>query len=456
MKEAHVGHMVSVDGTRVLFREGSFLTLASPLFLRVNADRPQGPLDASGNCSGTTLACTVEASASQKTNGSGPGGADPNGPREAVFQEASADLSRILFTSPSELTNDANTGRNGADESTDAGNDLYMYDLASGDLTDLTVDGNPADKETGANVLGLVGASADASYVYFVATGNLTGAAVSGAANLYLWHQGAVRFIASLDAAADSGNWARDARDLTSRLTPDGRSLALTSVRSLTGYDNEEGPGGKAAREVYLFDASSNALRCVSCNPSEANPIGDSTISPGVGSAGNGFNPPRNVSDDGRRVFFDSRDALVPRDTNGRQDVYMYEAGSVYLISAGTGETDARFGDASPSGDDVFFGTEERLLPQDRDVLPDLYDARVDGGLASATAAAGACVGEDCRPLPAAGLAAEAPPASSTFFGPANKRHQGRHRKHREKKHKKHKHGRGHHKHAGGKRGGVR
>ncbi len=49
-------------------------------------------------------------------------------------------------------------------------------------LTDLTVDTNPADVATGANVEQVVGASRDASYVYFVATGNLASGADLGRA----------------------------------------------------------------------------------------------------------------------------------------------------------------------------------------------------------------------------------------------------------------------------------
>ena len=64
----------------------------------------------------------------------------------------------------------------------DKGADLYSYDVETDELTDLTVDKDIADKETGAGVEHILGASRDASYVYFVATGNLAPGATSAPA----------------------------------------------------------------------------------------------------------------------------------------------------------------------------------------------------------------------------------------------------------------------------------
>jgi Low-density lipoprotein receptor repeat class B/WD40-like Beta Propeller Repeat len=54
-------------------------------------------------------ASTTRVSASQKTNGGGPGGTDANGSRPAQFQAATPDGSQAFFTSSEELTNDAKT-----------------------------------------------------------------------------------------------------------------------------------------------------------------------------------------------------------------------------------------------------------------------------------------------------------------------------------------------------------
>ena len=74
----------------------------------------------------------------------------------------------MFFTSRVELTNDADTGPE------DNAANLYEYDFEKPEgerLSDLTVDTVDPD---GAGVLGLVTASEDGSYVYFVAEGELT------------------------------------------------------------------------------------------------------------------------------------------------------------------------------------------------------------------------------------------------------------------------------------------
>jgi hypothetical protein len=125
----------------------------------------------------------------------------------------------------------------------------------------------------------------------------------------------------------------------------------------------------------------------------------------------------RDVSDRGQ-VFFDTSEALLPGDTNGKLDVYEYEGGQLYLISSGTSGTSDLFLDASPSGGDVFFASAQGLGPQDGDGAVDVYDARVSGGLPGPLVAQ-PCVGDACRDTTAA---APSPPTAATlmFFGPGN------------------------------------
>jgi hypothetical protein len=86
-----------------------YFTAASTgqLYLRVNPTEEQSPLN-EGKCTNPALACTIQVSASQKTNGTS--GPDPAGPQPAAFQAASEDGTKAFFTSPEKLTNDANTG----------------------------------------------------------------------------------------------------------------------------------------------------------------------------------------------------------------------------------------------------------------------------------------------------------------------------------------------------------
>jgi hypothetical protein len=118
--------------------------------------------------------------------------------------------------------------------------------------------------------------------------------------------------------------------------------------------------------------------------------------------------PPRGISDDGRRVFFNTPEPLVSADVNGHGDVYEYENGAVHLISSGQGSLDSTFFEASASGGDVFFVTRDQLVSSDQDVNTDLYDARENGGFPQTSSAGATCLGEQC------GASASPTPAFTT------------------------------------------
>jgi WD40-like Beta Propeller Repeat len=343
----------------------------------------------------------------------------------AVFQLANSDGSKIFFTDEGQLTTDA-TAETGKP-------DLYVCEVVrtaghlACDLRDLTVEEHAGEA---ADVQGVVmGASEDGSRVYFVANGRLAPGASPGSCiplgsgsipppgticNLYTYDTdtGERSFVASLsnfdgpDWEAPSGNLGRT----TSRVSPDGRYLAFMSERSLTGYDNVDAKSGERDEEVYLFDVESRKLTCASCNPSGARPVGvfDPAEYPGLvvdrpqiwGGQWLAASIPgwtrvqlsralyqsRYLSDDGR-LFFNSADALVPGDSNGKEDVYEFEpsgvgscsggSACVGLISSGTSGEESAFLDASASGDDVFFLTTAGLVKQDNDGAFDVYDAHV-------------------------------------------------------------------------------
>jgi hypothetical protein len=178
----------------------------------------------------------------------------------------------------------------------------------------------------------------------------------------------------------------------------------------------------------------------------------------------NQFFAPRTLSADGNRLFFDSFEALLPRDTNGKGDVYEWQragsqsecdemgaelyvpssGGCLSLISSGQSPSDSEFADASPGGSDVFIRTSSSLLPQDPGQV-DLYDARIGGGLPQRVGPPAACEGEACQgPLAPPN---DPTPASSAFEGagnvveaPAKKRKKAHKAKQRKKSHKQAKH----------------
>jgi hypothetical protein len=268
---------------------------------------------------------------------------------------------------------------------------LYRYEAPADTATDLT---------PGGEVQGVLGASEDGSRVYYLS-----------AAGLFL-RQGATT--TKVAAAADTTNYPPATG--TARLSPDGTVLAFLSNAQLTGYDNTDKNTGNPDTEVFLYDATANGgagrLTCASCNFEGVRPVGSSTI-PGALANGSGPNAtqtykPRALTDNGRRLFFDSRDALVAQDTNNDKDVYEWEVqgagtcaqapGCVQLISSGRSGDGASFIDASESGRDAFFLTDGSLVESDPGAV-DLYDARENGGFAVLEKPI-ACEGDACQPLP--------------------------------------------------------
>jgi hypothetical protein len=477
-------HAVSRDGSRVFFSDAD----SGQLYLRLNPTEPQSKLNGEGKCSEPALACTVQISASQRTT------PDPKGPKPAVFMTATPEGESTFFTSSAKLTNNAKTGPE------DEGNDLYRYHTGTGELTDLTPS-NPKTGPNGAEVRGVLGASDDGSYVYFAANGVLTSApnargeeakaapegcnaagvseSDSDSCNLYLWHDGAVDFIARLQAGspqygrADSVNWLSTVGGTTAktaRVAPDGHTLLFRSQRQLTDYDNEGIP------EFYLYGTEDGRLRCVSCNPSGAAPIGTATLRSIETISESPPEPAavltRNLSADGDRVFFETPDKLVANDINGDdgcprvaqesqaalscQDVYEWEAAGggscpsdapngscLRLLSTGTGPEPAFFADADENGANAFFFTVQPLVAQDKDQIVDIYDARVGGGIASQNLPEppGPCpTPEACRSEVASPPTTQSA-GSSSFSGPGNQKpsHAKKKKKshHKKKQHKK-------------------
>ncbi len=354
---------------------------------------------------------------------------------EGLFQTASSDGSRVFFTDARRLTSDSTAALVPKNLY-----DLYEYDLKSGQLSDLTT-----EDPNGAGVRGVLGASEDGSYVYFVAEGILAEGATRRCCNLYVWHRGTsgettTKFIAALSPNDERGaikdrvenigfadDWESEIANRTSRVAADGLNVVFMSQESLTGYDN------RGEEEVYDYNAGSGVLHCVSCDPSGAPPMG-----PGDIPAGTQYEGPRAIyqsrvlSDvEGRaRVFFESSDPLIPQDTNAQRDVYEWEeygrgncnsaSGCVSLISSGASSSESSFLDASANGSDVFFLTDSQLVPQDTDQLLDIYDAREGGGFPAPPAAPPACEEEEACAGPAVQAPALGVPLSASYVGVGN------------------------------------
>ena len=372
-RESTVARAVSSDGTRIVWSASASGFGAAPLYMRLNADREQSVVSA-GKCSEPEKACTIEITASA-----------------AQYWTAAIDASKVFYT---------------------AGGNLFEAEIAGATSVSSLVAGG---------VPGVVAASEDGARLYFVSTEVLGGEGEAGEPNLYLREEGETRLIGTLfggsaqqegDLKADRvfGLGVAQAYPLANgvRITADGGRLAFLSAGNLTGYDNVDVADGRLAVEVYLYDAEGDELVCVSCNPSGSRPAGRlfgpnpavaRRVAAKMAPVANQLYTAQNLSADGNRLFFESFESLLPRDDNGRADVYQWtraggqgecEArgtelfvpaakGCISLISSGQSTEDSEFVDASADGSDVFFKTGESLLPQDPGQF-DVYDARVGGG----------------------------------------------------------------------------
>ncbi|HEX5928111.1 MAG TPA: hypothetical protein VFY48_01835 [Solirubrobacterales bacterium] len=429
-RNASVHNAISSDGSRVFWSSSTEVDSDLPIpdtngtgpgevYLRANplAERSQ-----SGECDEAGKACTLQLA--------GPGSffwtADPSG-STAIIQ---------------------------------TGEDLFEAQIeeVGGALVSV-----PTPIATG--VGGVMGASEDATRVYFTSSNVLAPGAVAGERNLYLHERGApIRLVGTLgpfDSNPDginsltAGVIALDSPKAgwrLSRVSADGSHALFMSRASLTGSDNIDVASGAPDAEVFLYDAEAEGgdgrLVCISCNPSGARPAGR------IGDTSGGAtdtplwmasripvwehqgHAPRVLSEDGEFVFFESFQALVPSDTNGVADVYEWRrasgrieceelgaalyvedsGGCLSLISSGESPRDSSFIDASADGRDVFFVTEESLFVEDPGLF-DLYDARVGGGFAP-TPVRPTCQGEACQSPAVAPT--DITPASASFRGPGN------------------------------------
>jgi hypothetical protein len=238
------------------------------------------------------------------------------------------------------------------------------------------------------------------------------------------------------------------------------------SERNLNGDESDDPATGAPTEQVFLYDAVTDDVKCVSCNPNggtEAGRLANADISERglvapdplglwagqfVGATlpentesestkGYSFYQPRAVLDNGR-VFFNSVAPLVLADSNGTWDAYQYEPlgvgtcepssegpsvartgdGCIGLISSGTDSNPSVILDASESGDDLFFLTFASLSATDTDSAVDVYDAKV-GGIEAVVEGATDCQGEACRTSPAA-PPDEGAPSSARFNGAGN------------------------------------
>jgi hypothetical protein len=391
---------------------------------------------------------------------------EPKELKAATFQGASADGSKVFFTTEQSLLSKEENA--GAPVNT---RNLYEYELNAPEGKKLVL--LSPDKEE-AEVEGVVRTSSDGSHVYFVASGVLTTeknaegeSAQPGKNNVYGYDTVAqkIKFITS--TGAPTGNDTERA----AQTTPDGNYFVFSSTAKLAGDANA------SAQAVYRYDFETGELTWISHGAAgfksgceaELNakhepkslsekekcehegrsafvaPLPDSGLGaePSIDDWNRAISGESNVEapgktpderHDGEYIIFTTTERLQAQDENNATDVYGWHCpspcpkpateGTVSMISDGhdpngvnppPGTTQQRKAEGTPvtaissSGSDIFFFTHTRLVGQDEGVLSDLYDARVGGGF-EAPPIEPHCAGEACQggasPVPSFGSAA--------------------------------------------------
>jgi len=302
---------------------------------------------------------------------------------------------------------------------------LFRFDMQSEVATEIA-----------AGIFAMV--SPDGTHAFFSSTEALSGGeendngeeAEDGGRNLYAWDGAEARFVARLSAEDFKQNafakiaemnlaaWTRAVGFTTgtqkgralapTRSTPGGGVFVFQSHARLTAYDNE-GVG-----EIYRYDPAAvegERLLCVSCDPSDAPPSADALLEDIRSEFGIPVLQPStmiaSLTDNGQEVFFQSFDRLLPEDANEVKDVYKWRArgvggcsrpgGCLALISSGQGEVTSTLYAMSADGHDVFIQTKEKLVGADVAGSPSIYDARIGGGIPELGEPA-PCQGDACQP----------------------------------------------------------
>ncbi len=292
----------------------------------------------------------------------------------ARFDGASRDGTIVYFETENQVTS--------ADTDTDR--DIYRYDSLSGQ-TSLITGGVGVFPE-------LASVSPAGDYVYFVSTKSVAGHGTDGEFNLYVYHDGHVRFVAEgpfgsilLGGATRSG--------APAHITPDGRALLFTSDAPL-----RPGQVTGGVRQIFQYESDQDQLSCVSCPPDGVAPA-QTPLS--------AFPPPianqdvRHQSDDGDAVAFETTQALVSSDVNGALDVYLWRRNQpLTLVSTGQSTVDSVFQGMSADGRSVFFLSADLLVPGVGQDNLKAYVARQGGGFAP-NVPTPPCADDACQGMPA-------------------------------------------------------
>ncbi|MET0559265.1 MAG: hypothetical protein ABW065_11410 [Solirubrobacterales bacterium] len=270
----------------------------------------------------------------------------------ARFEGASADGQRIFFSTQERLVSG----------DTDLSSDVYVRDLETGATTLVTQGGPGCAPGCGNGSLGatFADASESGSEVFFETKEQLGADDTDKASDLYVRDlQSEETVLVSVGELACLPGCGNGEFDISRRgISADGSHAYFATEESLSPGDSD------VALDLYSRDVETGVTSLVSqggcggCGNSGAVPIFDGS------------------SADGDRVFFSTDEKLVGADTDNATDVYGRDLpnGPTFIVSGGSGEGTPSYAAASASGMHVFFTSAEDLLPADTDGANDVYE----------------------------------------------------------------------------------
>jgi hypothetical protein len=339
------GNLLSTCGTQ-LSKENGMSASAKLVFFTVPAECGGVEKVYLRNLEDNT---TVQVSASQCTR------VDCNAADNVYFMGAVRDGSVAFLMSKQQLTN----------EDHDAGFDVYRYDVSSEELSLLS----GGAETTGEAVWGPVQFSDHGERVYFRGTGEVLPGEVTTGEKLFLADSSGVHLVAHASFPAKP----------EIQLSANGTRAVFVTQSQLLPSDTD------SEADAYLYDATQETLTRITTGTSGGNgPFGVIISSPverpEFQSTGD-YEPFYAIDGNGERVFFSTREQLLPEDTNTKADIYEWWNGQLGLITPGNDEYDSVFSGISRDGRSVLFATNASLLPADKDGgNRDFYMARIGGG----------------------------------------------------------------------------
>jgi hypothetical protein len=314
----------------------------------------------------------------------------PGAATGALYAGMTDDGSKVFFTTTDSLDDDGDTTADLYQATVDGSGSRTVSLLSTGDGAGCdpaansngdnwnAVGGSPAPGCGAVPIAGGAGVAADDGTVYFLSPENLDGEGAENQPNLYVVVSGnAPELVATLELEHPAVVHAVASNEIHRwgdfQVTDNGDFSAFATSEPVDStYDND------GFEMVYRYRTADDSLACASCSPTLGLPSAHAAL-PGYGLG---------LSSDGR-VFFNTVDQLVLRDTNGKLDAYEFkqdpvddQEDGVMLISTGFSAFPSSMLSISTDGRDAYFFTRETLVTRDvNGQAMKIYDAREGGGV---------------------------------------------------------------------------